>query len=170
MYTSLTCLLLACSALVSTLPTSAAQTSYGEAKEASRLSGRPLVVFVASGATGERASMDGELTPQARKVLTEQYVYVVLDANADRPLVDALGISKGVGYVITDRSTEVQAYFHDGRFGPDDLVQHLQQFADPSVVVSTTMTNAPIVRQMAYPAYNYAPAAGFAPAPAACSH
>jgi hypothetical protein len=151
MHTSLTCLVLVWSSLVSTLPTSVAQRNYSEAREASRLSGRPLVVFVATGKAEERASMDGELTPEARKVLSEQYVYVVLDANADRPLVDALGIRQGSGYVITDRTTDLQAYFHDGKFGQAELVQHLETFSNPNVVVTTTQTNAPIVRYSQYP-------------------
>ena len=154
MHTSLTCLLLAWSSLVSTLPTSVAQRNYAEAREASRLSGRPLVVFVATGATGERASMDGELSQDARKVLSEQYVYVVLDAKADRNLVDALGIKQGNGFVITDRTTDLQAYFHDGKFAETDLVQHLEQFADPQVVVATTLTNAPVVQYSISPRHD----------------
>ena len=126
MHIPLTCLFLAGSALFAASPTSAAQNSYSEGLALSRQSGRPLVVFVAASTTGERASMDGKLTPAARKILTEQYVYVVLDAKADRALIDAFGIHQDNGFVISDRSLELQAYIHHGTFGPEELVRLLQ--------------------------------------------
>ena len=167
MHTSLTCLLLAGSALFATSPTSAAQRSYSEALAASRQSGRPLVVFVATSTTGERASVEGQLTPEARKVLTEQYVYVVLDAKDDKALIDAFGIHQGTGFVISNRTLELQAYIHHGSFGSDELVRLLQHYAIPNLVVATTLSN--LVRTSSYPtapsAHAFAPAPSFASAP-----
>jgi hypothetical protein len=156
MYIPLTCLFLAGSALLATSPTSVAQNNYSEGLALSRQSGRPLVVFVATSTTGERASMEGKLTPEARKILAEQYVYVVLDAKADRALIDAFGIHQENGFVISDRSLQLQAYIHHGAFDSDQLVRLLQQYSAPNLVVATTQSN--VVRYSSYPSAPSAPA------------
>jgi hypothetical protein len=118
-------------------------------------------VFVATSTTGERASMEGQLTPEARKVLTEQYVYLVLDAKADRALIDAFGIHQGTGFVISNRAVDLQAYIHHGTFGSDELVRLLQHYAIPNLVVATTQSN--LVRTSSYPPVSAAPAFASAP-------
>jgi hypothetical protein len=147
MYTSLTCLALACTIPLTGLNAPLVHSSYGDAKEASRRSGRPMAVFVAKANAVEPVLQEGALSAQARKVLAERYVCVVLDPSTmeNRKLVDALGITQEAGLVISDRSGSVQAYHHNGKIGGDLLVRQLERFADPEVEVTTTQSNVVVV-------------------------
>ena len=148
MYTS--CVALVCS-LFATGSAPVWHRSYGQALEAGQRFGLPVAIFVAAGDDADQILHKGEMSNEIRKVLAEQYVCVVLDPARDHDLVETLLITKKAGLVIGDRTGSLQAFHHDGKINQQDLARRLQQFADPTVVVRTTQTNATVQRVSFYP-------------------
>ena len=106
---------------------------------------KPLAVIVGGGQGGaEKLTKEGQLNDPIKKVLAEKYISFYLDASspANKALVEALAITKGQGLVISDRSGAYQAFHHDGSLSQAELTKQLQHFADPSVEVRTTVSNA----------------------------
>ena len=128
--------------------------SYHQALEEGQRLGKPLAIFVVKGATShEQTLIEAQTSPELTKVLAEQYVSVVIDAAKaeNQPLVAALKITKEAGIVISDRKGQVQAFHHDGKIAQGELARNLQQFANPALVVTTTVSNSPEVRISHYP-------------------
>lgn len=110
-----------------------------------QLSQRPLAVFVGEGTAGyNKTSREGRLNQVVEKALADHYVCVYLDINQDdgKKLARQLEITRGRGVVISDKTGRHQAYHHDGDLSAGDLLENLQRFSDPDVVVRTTQTNA----------------------------
>jgi len=144
MYTSLVLVALSGSLIVSSPSESLAwQTDYSQAKKMGQSEKKPLAVFVGSGANGyDKVSREGQLSPEVQKSL-ENYVYIYLDSStpAGQKLAADFGITQSTGLVLSDRSGELQAFSHDGDLGSADMQRWVAQYADPNVVVNTTMTN-----------------------------
>lgn len=110
-----------------------------------QLTQRPLAVFIGEGTTGyNKTSREGRLNRAVEKALADHYVCVYLDINQDsaQTLAQKLEITRGRGVVISDRTGRHQAYHHDGDLAAGDLLESLQRFSDPELVVRTTQTNA----------------------------
>jgi hypothetical protein len=117
------------------------RSSYGSARQEGGKEGKPLAVVFGSGQQGfDGLSQQGKLSPQTRQLLAEQYIPVYVDAAtpAGKELASAFSISRGTGLVISDRSGEVQAFYHDGRLTDDTLAQYLKRYASGNHVVRTT--------------------------------
>jgi hypothetical protein len=148
MRTSIGSLALA-SFLVAPLAASAQEIAwrgYHEGQEQGQKAGKPLAVFAGIGPAGpEQLIEEGSFSPEVRKILADGYVCVYLDANrpADATLIRQFGITRNKGVILSDRTGNVQAFFHDGTLVASDLTRQLRQFADPNVVVHTTHSNAP---------------------------
>jgi hypothetical protein len=162
--------------------------SYQEGRLQGQKTGKPLAVFIGAGSTPEKAIPEGTLGSAIRKILADHYVCVHLDAARDdqQRLLRELGIRSDRGLVLSDRTGDLQAYSCDGPMSDSDLERQLRTFADPAVVIRTTLTgNAPSVtpanplqRVSYYPSaqeeYRPAPAVSnylpaFRPAPAAAN-
>jgi hypothetical protein len=105
---------------------------------------KPLAVFVGPGQKGfAKVSWEEKLTGPVQKILAEKYVCVYLDTTKkeDRRLVQDFEITKGLGFVISDRSGRHQAYHHDGGLASTDLQAKLQRFSDGSLVAQYTESN-----------------------------
>lgn len=141
------------------------QKEYGAAVAESRRTQKPLALFVGSGPQGQHAVLEeGSLSPATRKVLSEKYVCFYLDRSqpSAQKLIAQLDMQSGRGIVISDRGASVQAFYHDGKLAEEDLRKRLQQFAESTVVVTTTVTHVqPVVRTSFY-----APAVSATVAPA----
>ena len=189
MHTSVTCLAVALLLSGAGPDESLVHRSYHQALEAGQRLGKPLAIFVVKGAASyEQTLQEGQTNPELMKVLAEQYVSVVIDAAEaeNQALVAALKITKEAGVVISDRKGQVQAYHHDGRIAQSELARNLRQFADPALVVNTTLSNAietrfsyypdarmvqPVYHQPTYQeprSYQPAPVMNFRPAAASC--
>jgi hypothetical protein len=119
------------------------QTDYFAARQQAIKAGKPLAVVFGSGEEGyDKVSQPG-LNGATRKMLANDYVccYVDVSTKAGRDLAATFEITKGVGIVLSDRSGKVQAFHHDGSLAVAELRRGLERFADPNVVVNTTVTD-----------------------------
>jgi Protein of unknown function, DUF255 len=135
-------------------PNPAWQTDYSQAQEQASMQKKPLVVVFGSGANGwTKVVRDSTPSADVTKMMSEQYVCVYVDvANpAGRKLAQAFSIQGDTGIVISDRSGLSQAFWHQGNMTNQSMVQYLQTYADPTVVVRTTETTATRSRTSLYP-------------------
>ncbi len=144
MYTSVTVL-----ALSSVLALSGAEgpswsKDYAAARKQAANAGKPVAVFFGSGPAGyEKVARDGGFNAATLKALADNYVccYVDVSTPAGQALAKAFEISKGVGLVLSDRTGKLQAFSCDGDLSVADLRRCLERFADPNLVVRTTVTD-----------------------------
>jgi hypothetical protein len=152
------------------------QDDYGEARKVAQAEKKPLAVFFGSGSEGfDKVCRDGQLSPAHRKALVDNYVCLYADVStaAGKKLADAFDVSKSSGVVLSDRSGDLQAFYHNGDLSEADLDRWLKHCADPNVSVTSTRTNT--AQQVSYypptngtGGYGYPPAGygyGFQPAP-----
>jgi hypothetical protein len=146
MYTSVTVIALTGSLFASSGYESLAwQRDYAEARKVAQAEKKPLAVFIGSGAGGqEKVSRDGKIGPEVEKTLADSYVCLYVDASTaeGQKLAAAFGNTGGVGLVLSDRSGDVQAFSQQGDIAAADMSRVVKQFADPNVMVRTTVTNA----------------------------
>ena len=127
--------------------------SYQEGRQQGQQASKPLAVFVGSGSVPAKVIPEGSRSSAIRKILADHYICVYLDADQkdQQRLIRELGISTKQGLVLSDRTGNVQAYFCDGPLSEGELAQQLGTFADPTVVVRTTLTgNTPSVTPINY--------------------
>lgn len=120
------------------------QTDYAQARKMGESDRKPLAVFIGTGATGhDKVCRDGKLSAEVQKVLADNYVCVYVDGStpAGEKLAKELAITQGKGLVISDRSGQLQAFYHDGDLSETALSQWLRRYADPNIVVRTTVVN-----------------------------
>jgi hypothetical protein len=138
---------------------------YASARQRVTAVGKPMAVFVANGQEGwGKVVRDGDLSPTARKLLTEKFVclYVNTDTTAGRTLAGAFQVAKGL--VISDRAGTSQAYSLSGDLSGTELVQTLERYADrdvrwtETVVREAPVTVRPTVSYQVQPTYQVQPA------------
>lgn len=115
--------------------------NYSLARQEGQRMGKPLAVVVGSGEQGYHAlAAEGQLSRTACKLLARHYipVYVDLSTPTGQQLAEALALTEGVGLVLSDRSGQFQAFYHQGALADEDLVYYLRRFADPHRLVRTT--------------------------------
>jgi hypothetical protein len=126
---------------------------YSEARKLGQEEKKPLAVLVGSGQAGYAdLCKHGEISDAVRKLLAKHYVCVYADVTTahGQKLAKALAITSGKGVVLSNRTGDLQAFFHDGDLSAADLTRAIEHFADAKVVVKTTATNT-------YAATGYAP-------------
>ena len=141
MYTSFLALSLVLAPLIPDRPTW--QSSYSVALEVSQKEKKPVAVFVGSGPQGQAALVkEGQFSADMLKILAQKYLCVYLDRSqsANQRLVGDLGITRA-GVVVSDRTGNYQAFHQDGVIAQDVLTRQLSRFADPKLVVSSTVSN-----------------------------
>jgi hypothetical protein len=138
------------------------QGDYGAAYRAGKREQKPLAIFVGRGPEGwQKVSQDGQLSPEARKLLAGHYVCLYADTTqgAGRRLAGSLEVGDGPGLVLSDRSLDAQAFHHEGKLSASDLEGRLRKYANPEHTVwSTENLATQEVR------YYYPPAQPVAPA------
>jgi hypothetical protein len=149
MYTSLTVFAL-CNFLagipagISTRGSPSLLDDYHSALRRGRMEKKPLAVFIASGRKGyEKVCRDGKWTRRIKRVLAKNYVCVYVDTRKKfgQKWAEAFGVDKGI--IISDRTTKVQAFRHDGALTARTLERYLVRFADKDLVVRKTETYDP---------------------------
>jgi hypothetical protein len=106
---------------------------------------KPLAVFVGSGTEGwKQISRDSKLEAAVQKTLTDGYVRVYIDVStaSGRKIADAFGITENTGLVISDKTGDVQAYWHQGNLTATDLAKVLTRYGAKDFVVRTTETQS----------------------------
>lgn len=136
------------------------ENDYRQARAAGIRDHKPLAVFVGRGAEGwKKLLSDGSLSQEARNALARHYVPVYLDQHTDvgKYMAEAFQLAGNGGIIISDRTGGVIAFRHEGELTSTDLARHLNRFADPSFVVSTTEgakpTAQPVYAVPAHTAY-----------------
>ena len=127
--------------------------SYDQARKEGQKASKPLAVFVGSGHHGfNQVSEDGQLSAEARRLLAKNYVCVYLntDTPEGRRLAATLKIKDKSGVILSDRTGDYQAFNYPGTLRDDELTSCLKRFADPNLVVRTTVTS-PYERISYYP-------------------
>ncbi|MBI3822791.1 MAG: hypothetical protein HY289_08940 [Planctomycetes bacterium] len=143
MNTSILTIALASALLVGNNAAPSWQTSYTAAQTQVTAQKKPMVVVFGSGANGWAKLVRAEAPAlEVSRLLAEQYVCVYVDTSAPQgqKLASDFGIAGGVGLVISDRSGESQAFWHQGDMSNDNLSQYLKKYADPTVAVQRTET------------------------------
>jgi hypothetical protein len=118
--------------------------NYDQARQMGQTDKKPLAVIFGSGQGGcDKVCREGQLSPEVQKTLGESYVCVYVDVNtsAGKKLASAFAITRETGMVLSDRSGNLQAFYHDGDISNADLQKWVTRFADPNVTVRSTMTN-----------------------------
>jgi hypothetical protein len=138
------------------------QSDYRAACQLGKREQKPLAIFVGSGPEGwHKVSQDGQLSPEARRLLADHYVCLYADTEKEmgRRLAGSLEVSDGPGLVLSDRSLGAQAFRHEGKLSGTDLEGKLRKYADPQHTVRRTETLA--TQEVRY---YYPPAQPVAPA------
>jgi hypothetical protein len=152
MYTSIVLTVLA--GLVSPSTDVTWSTDYTTARQTGQNDKKPLAVFLGSGEHGhDKVCRDGTLSKEAQEALQKNYVcvYVDMSSPAGKRLADAFEITQPAGMVLSDRTGDTQAFSHNGAISGSDLTRALTRFADPSLVVQTTVTDLNATRMSFYP-------------------
>jgi hypothetical protein len=166
MYTSLT--VLALSSFLAAIPAKSSPSllaDYNAALRKGRTERKPLAVFIGSGQKGyERVCQDGQWTERMKKILAKDYVVVYVNTRKKegQKWARAFGLDQGV--VLSDRTTEMQAFRHEGTLTSRELVRYLVKFSDPDLVVRTTTTHtesAPVSYSPPPPVYRAVGPASF---------
>ena len=141
-------------ALILAAPTASWESSYSQGQQQAAAQKKPLVVVFGPGANGWSKIVRAESpAPEVGKLLAEKYVCVFIDTNSPvgKKLAQDFDISGGVGMVISDRTGDTQAFWHQGDMTNDNVVHYLAKYADPQVVVQRTETTNTF-RSSFYPA------------------
>src|SRR5262245_8008408 len=117
---------------------------YGSGCKQCEKVGKPLILFVGSGAQGWKSlSRDGQIGQETSEILAQKYVCVYIDTNRKegRELAMALEIPNHLGIVISDSTGHYQAFRHEGDLRNQDLNRYLRRYSDPQRVVASTESN-----------------------------
>ncbi len=154
MYTSMVCIALATS-LAASAPCESVtwHNDYSKARTTGQSDKKPLAVFIGNGADGQaKVCREGSLNAEVEKMLADSYVCVYVDVStpAGQKLAADFGVTGGMGLVLSDKTGDLQAFSHAGDLSAVDMTRWVKHFADPSVTVSTTMSNT-TARMSMYP-------------------
>ena len=141
------------------------QSDYSAAQQKAVDEHKPLAVVFGQGANGWQQLSGGTLPQDADRTLGESYVccYVDTATPAGQVLARKFDIGGTTGMVLSDRTGNVQAFWHEGTLSADALSNYLSKYADPQRTVSTTDTRLSTTRTNYYPpTANYS---GFAAQP-----
>lgn len=139
-------------------------TDYSAAIAKGSSEGKPVAVFIGTGKAGwNKVSQEGQLSDDALQILKQSYVCVYIDAKteAGKDLADAFQVPDGVGIILSDRTGKLQAFRHEAELADSRIARYLERFADPALVVQTTVSNPS--RRSNYGPGGAAPAGGYCP-------
>jgi hypothetical protein len=127
------------------------QTDYSQAQEQSAAQKKPLAVVFGTGGAAKVAR--DTMSPEATRLLADKYICVYVDtaAPAGRTLADQFKMGNAGGLALSDRTCQVIALRHQGDMTNDSLVQYLQKYADPNLVVTSTENPGMTSRTSFYP-------------------
>ena len=119
------------------------QTSYSAAQRMSAEQQKPVLVVVGSGANGWNKVVREAPSKELTQLMAQKYicVYVDIATPAGKQLAQSFEIN-GAGLVISDRTGNFQAFWHQGGMTNDSMVNALNRYSDPQFSVRTTETNS----------------------------
>jgi hypothetical protein len=119
------------------------QTDYGAAQQQAIAQQKPLAVVFGQGANGWQQLAGGTLGEQAARTLADKYVCVYVDTAtpAGQAVARKFEMTRPVGLVISDRSGNLQAFWHEGPLAANVLAGYLTKYGDPQRVATGTDIN-----------------------------
>ncbi len=135
------------------------QTSYQAALVKARETGKPVAILVGAGLKGWQNVTTEELSAEARKLLTSEYICVYLDVSQPkgRALANALEINTDKGLVLSTKDAKSQAFWHNGSLTNFELARCLQRYAVTGAVTrtevlsETRLASAPVTESVVPP-------------------
>ena len=129
------------------------QTDYAAAQQKAVAKQRPLAIVFGKGEDGWQQIGGGSLSPETSRILADKYVtcYVDTATPEGQTLARRFELTTPVGLVISDRSANVQAFWHEGPLSADAVIGSLTKYADPERIVTRTESNAATPRTSNYP-------------------
>ena len=130
------------------------QTDYTAAQEQAASLQKPLLVVFGPGKDGGSQLIGGGDLPQkANQVLADSYVCCFVDTSTPegKALARKFDIILPTGLVISDKTGNHMAFWHQGTLAAGVLEGYLARFADPTRPVVTTETNRPASSVSYYP-------------------
>lgn len=114
------------------IPAPTWQRDYSQAQQMAIQAQKPLAVFLAPGQNGLDRLIQGGLSAQAKQMLAEKYVCVLVDTTTPegQRLANSFQLRGTQGMVISDRGGVHQAYWFQGTLTSQDLVRSLQRYAN----------------------------------------
>ena len=117
--------------------------SYSHAQNLGVNQKKPLFVVVGSGPNGwTKVIRDGAPSQEVTQILSQRYVCVYIDVSnpTGRALAESFGITGQSGLIISDRTGESQAFWHQGDLSNDAAIRYLHKYSDPGLTVQGTET------------------------------
>jgi hypothetical protein len=133
------------------------QSDYTAAQQRAAAQQKPLAVVFGHGANGWQQFGGGALPAEANRTLSDSYVccYVDTATPPGQMLARRFDITGNIGVVLSDRTGNLQAFWHEGTLSADALAGYLSKYADPQRTVSTTDTGLSATRTSLYPPFAY---------------
>jgi hypothetical protein len=119
------------------------QENYGQAQLDSTAQNKPLAVVFGSGANGwTKVIREAPPAPEVMQALADKYICVYVDTStpAGKKLAEGFGITSNLGLVISDRTGQLQAFWHQGDMSNDVMTRSLQRYASSQSAVTRTET------------------------------
>ncbi len=123
-------------------------TNYQMARTISADQKKPLVVIVGKGESGwDQVIQDGKLDMNLMQKMARSYVYLYIDSTSEQgaKLAKGLDVHQSNGLIITNRSGDLQAFYHDGQIKQSQMENLLDKYQDIAQVITTTDTLQPKV-------------------------
>lgn len=102
---------------------------------------KPLAVVFGTGAnSGAKALQTAVARHAVSQILANHYICVYVDTASatGKELSKRFGITKATGLVLSDRSGEKQAFWHEGSLSNSRIASYLRKYADPLTLVEST--------------------------------
>lgn len=140
------------------------QTDYSAAQQKAVAQQKPLAVVFGNGANGWQQVAGGSLTADASQMLGNKYVccYVDTATPVGQAMARKFEVNGQIGIVISDRTGNLQAFWHEGALPADAFASYLTRYADPQRRATTTDTNR-TSRTSNYPPQGVQAGAGYCP-------
>jgi hypothetical protein len=119
---------------------------YGLAVRQARAAKKPLAVFVGTGRDGWKAACsEGDLGPEVRRLLAEEYVCLYVDAGqaAHKELAQSFEAGQAPLLVLSSRCRAYQAYRHEGAQPTANLALALRRHATEEAAPVAIVSQAP---------------------------
>ena len=115
------------------------QQNYTQAQKMAAQENKSMAVFLTPGQNGMNQLIPGGVNQQAREILADNYVAVMVDTTTPegQRLARAFQIRNGQGLILSDRGGSRQAFWFQGTLTNQDLVRNLEKFANQTNVRMT---------------------------------
>src|ERR1043165_3044607 len=140
MNTSILTVMLAGALMAEANATPTWQTSYGQAQQQGAAQQKPIAIVFASGPNSWAKLVQEPIASEATQLLAQRYVCLYVDTSTSdgRKLAQDFEFKDDTGLVISDRTGEVQAFWHEGTLTNHSFIRSLEKYSVSETIVQTT--------------------------------